>query len=74
MDRVGCGWDDKDAALSRRMIRYWTQFAKTGNPNGEGNPEWQPWGESRLPLELGDDLSMNETALGAKLSALTGAL
>ncbi len=74
MDRVGCGWDDKDAALSKRMIRYWTQFAKTGNPNGEGNPEWQPWGESGLPLELGDNFSMNETALGAKLSALNGAL
>jgi hypothetical protein len=27
-----------------------------------------------LPLELGDNLSMNETALGAKLSALNGAL
>ena len=74
MDQVGCGWNDKDAALSKRMIRYWTQFAKTGNPNGEGNPEWQPWGESGLPLELGDNLSMNETALGAKLSALNGAL
>ena len=31
-------------------------------------------GRIGLPLELGDNLSMNETALGAKLSALNGAL
>ena len=26
--------------LSDTMIGYWTQFAKTGNPNSEGAPDW----------------------------------
>jgi para-nitrobenzyl esterase len=26
--------------LSETMANYWTNFAKTGNPNGEGLPEW----------------------------------
>ncbi|WP_372776166.1 carboxylesterase/lipase family protein [Mangrovibacterium sp.] len=29
-----------DLALSETMGTYWTNFAKYGNPNGEGVPEW----------------------------------
>jgi para-nitrobenzyl esterase len=29
--------------LSDTMIGYWTQFAKTGNPNSEGAPKWPPY-------------------------------
>lgn len=29
-----------DAGLSEAMATYWTNFAKTGNPNGEGLPQW----------------------------------
>ncbi len=37
---VGMGWDDTDHALSDLMVRYWTQFAKTGNPNMQHLPPW----------------------------------
>jgi para-nitrobenzyl esterase len=30
-------------ALSAAMIRYWTQFAKTGNPNSTGAPVWSQY-------------------------------
>ncbi|PIX40560.1 MAG: hypothetical protein COZ57_25640 [Armatimonadetes bacterium CG_4_8_14_3_um_filter_66_20] len=46
--------------LSTTMGAYWVQFAKTGNPNGAGLPEWpryQP--DSDKYLEFGD-------AVGAK--------
>ena len=29
--------------LSDTMVDYWTQFAKTGNPNSYGNPAWPPY-------------------------------
>lgn len=30
--------------LSGAMIRYWTRFARTGNPNGPGDSHWPPAG------------------------------
>ena len=32
--------DKADLKLSATMINYWTQFAKTGNPNGNEQKEW----------------------------------
>lgn len=29
-----------DATLSQTMLGYWSQFVKTGNPNGAGLPAW----------------------------------
>lgn len=31
---------DDDKILTRKMVKYWTNFAKSGNPNGAGLPEW----------------------------------
>jgi para-nitrobenzyl esterase len=35
-----------DLAVSEAMATYWTNFAKTGNPNGEGVPEWPAFSDS----------------------------
>jgi para-nitrobenzyl esterase len=29
-----------DKEVARMMNSYWVNFAKTGNPNGKGLPEW----------------------------------
>jgi len=33
-------YQDSDRRLSAAVQTYWTQFAKTGNPNGPGVPTW----------------------------------
>ncbi len=38
--RPGAHWQPADYALSEQMQTYWTNFAKTGNPNGAGLPNW----------------------------------
>jgi para-nitrobenzyl esterase len=33
-------YDTADQAISKAMQEYWTNFAKTGNPDGAGLPAW----------------------------------
>ena len=33
-------WEKSDRALSDQMMTYWANFAKSGDPNGSGLPEW----------------------------------
>ena len=33
---------DMDYQLSQKMIAYWSQFMKTGDPNENGNEKWMP--------------------------------
>ena len=35
-------WEEYDYELSAAMGDYWTNFAKTGDPNGENLPVWTP--------------------------------
>ena len=39
-DRPGATVSPEDQAVSRMAQSYWVNFAKTGDPNGEGLPAW----------------------------------
>jgi para-nitrobenzyl esterase len=53
----GYAFDEKNrpgrVALSKAMMDYWTQFARTGNPNWEGSglPQWKPWSNDKGSLK-----------------------
>lgn len=50
-------YDESDYALEKTMVAYWTNFIKTGNPNGEGLPAWDKWTKESDPLqELGANI------------------
>ena len=50
--------DDRDDQLGSEMQRFWTTFARTGNPNAEGLPAWGSF----------NDLEANEMAFGHERS------
>ena len=50
-------YNDSDVALSKTMLSYWTNFAKTGNPNGENLPEWNLFDKDENKImELGSNV------------------
>ncbi|XP_035685716.1 acetylcholinesterase-like [Branchiostoma floridae] len=40
------GYTAEEPELSRRMMRYWANFARTGNPNNNNEAVWSPYTES----------------------------
>jgi para-nitrobenzyl esterase len=53
---VGGPWNDTDRKISADIQGYWTNFAKTGDPNGKGLPLWPKFNATSRPyLEFTDD-------------------
>lgn len=51
-------WEEADHKLSDTITSYWTNFAKNGDPNGDGLPMWPVYSASTdQALELGDKIA-----------------
>uniref|UniRef100_A0A8C5Z813 Carboxylic ester hydrolase n=1 Tax=Marmota marmota marmota TaxID=9994 RepID=A0A8C5Z813_MARMA len=43
---------EEEELLSRRMMKYWANFARNGNPNGERLPHWPLFDQDQQYLQL----------------------
>jgi para-nitrobenzyl esterase len=50
--RPGAVWNADERRLSDEMMSYWTNFAKTGDPNGQGLPVWPKYGADSQLIHL----------------------
>lgn len=57
MDRSWRPFEETDYALAKRMMDHMAAFVKTGDPNGEGLPQWKPLSSRQKKFCLFDGVS-----------------
>jgi para-nitrobenzyl esterase len=55
--RPGATWRKEDWNLSEAVMSYWTNFAKTGDPNGPGLAHWPRYDRGHELLRLDKEIA-----------------
>jgi len=61
--RPGAVWREEDRKLSDEIMDYWTNFAKKGDPNGAGLPEWPQYGQGDALIHLDSTITSGPDTL-----------
>jgi para-nitrobenzyl esterase len=60
--RPGADWRPEERKLSDEMMQYWTNFAKSGDPNGPGLPAWPRFDKDATILRLDSEITTGPEA------------
>ncbi len=60
----------QETELSDQLVAAWTQFARTGNPNGSGNSPWPQFtDQAGAPAILSEDIPTSMALTDAQFAA-----
>jgi para-nitrobenzyl esterase len=62
----GPGLSDAQRSLSRAMVSYWTEFARSGSPNSDGTPNWPRYDAAQRFQSLVPASPATATGFGAE--------
>lgn len=60
----------RDREVASRIRAYWINFARSGDPNGQGLPRWDAAGGDRLLLITNDGIASGDDPLAERLDRL----
>ena len=61
--RPGAVWRHEDCTLSEQVMSYWTNFARTGDPNGSGLPPWPKYDKNDSLIHLDSTITSGPDTL-----------
>ncbi len=68
--RPGSEWRPEDRKMSEQIMSYWTNFAKTGDPNGQGLPKWPRYGADNSIIHLNSPITSGPSTVQARYEFL----
>ena len=68
--RPGAVWRPEDRKLSDEIMDYWTNFAKSGDPNGPGLPQWPRYDKDHMVLHLDTQITAAPDTTGPRYEFL----
>ncbi|MBW8748238.1 MAG: carboxylesterase family protein [Acidobacteria bacterium] len=68
--RQGATWQPADRKLSDEVVTYWANFARTGDPNGNGLPTWPRYDKEKKLIHLDDPITVTPDTTHAEFEFL----